>query len=253
MIKYREVGGGSHFVFGLHPWPLDSAVYEPLGDYVDADLLRYVFADFRGYGRSRELAGEYTLTEAASDVLALADELGAARFHLVGNSMGGMVAQYIAATASERVKSLVLLNPVPASGAPVEDKAVLELCLQAPSDPTKRGPIMSALTGDRLGATWQRRMVEKSADSGTPAAVASYFKMWSSTDVSARVKGCAVPTKILLGEHDPAFNRELMQNTVQKWFVNCDIELIANAGHFTTLEAPCHTAARIEDFIKRHL
>lgn len=240
-------------VIALHPWPLGAEVYKPLLEFVDDATFAYTAADFRGYGELREVEGEYTLHEAAMDVVKLADSLNAERFHLIGNSMGGQVAQYVAATNPQRVKSLVLLNPVPASGAPVEDAATLELCQKAPNDPTKRGPIMSFLTGNRLGAAWERRMVQKSANSATANAIAGYFQMWSNTDVSAAVKGCEVPTKILLGEHDPAFNRDLMQSTIQKWFKNCTLETIPNAGHFATLEAPCDTAHKIETFLRQHI
>nr|WP_255347257.1 alpha/beta fold hydrolase [Serratia sp. FS14] len=57
--------------------------------YLDVASFTYVFADFRGYGASRELTGAYTTDEMVGDVVALADALGWRRFDVVGHSMGG--------------------------------------------------------------------------------------------------------------------------------------------------------------------
>jgi pimeloyl-ACP methyl ester carboxylesterase len=58
----------------------------------------------------------YTLSDVAADVVAVLDHLGVARAHVVGRSMGGMVAQRLAAAAPERVTSLVSLMST--TGAP---------------------------------------------------------------------------------------------------------------------------------------
>ena len=58
-------------------------------------------------GRTSEVP--YTLVDMADDVIALLDRLGIARTHLVGVSMGGMIAQILAATVPDRVLSLGVL------------------------------------------------------------------------------------------------------------------------------------------------
>jgi pimeloyl-ACP methyl ester carboxylesterase len=69
-----------------------------------------VAADLRGRGGSdRDPSGaSYTPEVYASDVLALLGSLGFARVHLIGTSLGGMVAQIVAAQAPGRVVSIVL-------------------------------------------------------------------------------------------------------------------------------------------------
>ena len=59
------------------------------------------------------------MAEIASDVLALADELGWNRFALVGHSMGGMAIQRVLADAPDRVERLV----GPASGVPFDEQS----------------------------------------------------------------------------------------------------------------------------------
>jgi pimeloyl-ACP methyl ester carboxylesterase len=60
----------------------------------------------------RVMAGQpveapYTLSDMARDAIGLLDTLAIARAHIVGVSMGGMIAQIVAATYPERVRSLV--------------------------------------------------------------------------------------------------------------------------------------------------
>ncbi|MFE9044709.1 alpha/beta fold hydrolase [Streptomyces sp. NPDC012421] len=58
---------------------------------------------------ARPRGDAYTLTDMAQDAVGVLDHLGIARVHLVGRSMGGMIAQTIAATAPARVLSLASL------------------------------------------------------------------------------------------------------------------------------------------------
>jgi pimeloyl-ACP methyl ester carboxylesterase len=66
-----------------------------------------------------KLKPAYALTDMAQDALALLDALGIARAHVVGVSMGGMIAQIMAATAPDRVLSLVsIMSTSGARGLP---------------------------------------------------------------------------------------------------------------------------------------
>lgn len=74
-----------------------------------SEHLRVVRTDMRGHGQSPVPDGPYTMAELGRDVLALLDTLGVQRAHLAGLSLGGMVAQWLAAHAPERVHTLSLL------------------------------------------------------------------------------------------------------------------------------------------------
>jgi len=67
--------------------------------------LRY---DIRGHGASEVPPGPYSMAELGSDLMALLDRLGIERASLCGLSIGGMVSQWVAAHAPDRVERLVL-------------------------------------------------------------------------------------------------------------------------------------------------
>ncbi|HUI57222.1 MAG TPA: 3-oxoadipate enol-lactonase [Bryobacteraceae bacterium] len=70
-------------------------------------VLRY---DTRGHGASDATRGDYTIELLARDALAIADGLGIERFAFCGLSLGGMIAQWLAAFAPDRLTHVVLAN-----------------------------------------------------------------------------------------------------------------------------------------------
>ncbi len=78
---------------------------------------RTIVFDNRDVGQSSHATAEYEITDMAADALALADTLGLERFHLLGLSMGGAIAQELALAAPERVLTLTLCVSFGGGGA----------------------------------------------------------------------------------------------------------------------------------------
>jgi 3-oxoadipate enol-lactonase len=73
-----------------------------------AGRYRCIVFDNRGAGRSDHPAGPYDLEVMATDALAVLDAAGVTRAHILGASMGGIIAQIVAVRHPERVRSLML-------------------------------------------------------------------------------------------------------------------------------------------------
>lgn len=78
----------------------------------------------------------YTLHDMAKDAVGLLDGLGIARAHVVGRSMGGMVAQLLASTHAARVRSLVsIMSSTGHPGLPPTAPDVMALLMRPAPDP----------------------------------------------------------------------------------------------------------------------
>ena len=74
------------------------------------------------------VSAPYTLTDMADDALGLMDALQIQQFHVLGASMGGMIAQHLAAMAPQRVESLTLvMTSSGAEGLPAPNAALVQL------------------------------------------------------------------------------------------------------------------------------
>lgn len=80
------------------------------------------------YRLGLSVAAPYGLRDMAGDALGLMDALGVGRFHVLGASMGGMIAQHLADLAPQRVQSLTLImTSSGAAGLPAPTPALLAL------------------------------------------------------------------------------------------------------------------------------
>ena len=72
--------------------------------------VRLIVFDNRDSGKSSRCSDNYTTETMAQDILGLMGHLGIDRTHLLGTSMGGMIAQHVALMAPSRVNSLILAS-----------------------------------------------------------------------------------------------------------------------------------------------
>ncbi len=79
--------------------------------------------DNRGIGQSDAPPGPYTAAQMAEDTVRVLDEAGVERAHVVGTSLGGIVAQELALGRPDRVERLVLAATTPGGAAGVPDAA----------------------------------------------------------------------------------------------------------------------------------
>ncbi len=252
LVDYERYGTGPEKVVVLHDWLGGKNNYDPVRPYLDTDKFTYAFVDLRGYGGSKNMAGKFTAAEAAADAIAVADNLGWDKFHIVGHSMSGMIVQRVAANVPGRVKSVVATSPVSAAGAKLDEKT-LGFLKKVITEPKAAAQMIGVLTGNRLSAKYAAFKVDRAMNNSTAAARAAYMDMFIGTDFSSDVNGLKVPILVLVGENDlPAFQPESIKKTFGSWYPNLSIVVSPNAGHYSMQETPVFFATTIEAHLSKY-
>lgn len=247
-IGHEIIGEGPIRIVFLHGWFGDGSSFHRVVENLPADRTSCALVDYRGYGRSRDQAGDYTIDEIARDTLALADSLGWTSFFVVGHSMGGKAAQRVAALSRERVRGIVGVAPVPAAAVPFDPQG-RQLFESAAESMESRAGIIGFTTGGKLTQTWVSRTAAYSAKTSRKEAFAAYFRAWADTDFAAQVPGIVVPVRVIIGRNDAAITRAVVEQTFAQWFLQCEIVELADCGHYPNDEAPPLLAALIESFV----
>lgn len=217
---------------------------------LDGSRFTYAFVDYRGYGRRKNEAGEYTMAEIASDAIATADQLGWGRFSLIGHSMGGKAAARVLTLATDRVDRIVGVSPVPANAVPFDPDG-WALFDGAARDDAKRAAIINITTGGRLSPHWIDAMVAYSVEQSTRQAFAAYLLAWAKEDFAADLAGLHVPVQLVVGANDPALGAPVMRQTWMQAFPDAELVDLTDAGHYAMYEAPVLSATVAEEFLRR--
>jgi pimeloyl-ACP methyl ester carboxylesterase len=154
----------------------------------------------------------YTLVEMAADTVGLLDSLGLDRVHLVGASMGGMIAQEVAVRFSERLLSLtsIMSTPAPHIGAPTA-AANVALLTPPPSSIEEAGARSVAVyrvIGSPGYPLDEAALIQRGQESfrrgNDPAGVARQLAaIHASGDRTDALRKVRVPTLVLHGADDP--------------------------------------------------
>lgn len=241
------VGHGGTRVIALHGWFGTGQSWLPTLRWLNPADYTWALPDYRGYGTRIGDAGDYTIHEVASDALGLADDLGWDTFDLVGHSMGGKVAQLVAASAPTRVRRVVAVTPVPPGPLPFDDDA-RRLFRRAATDMANRAQIVAASTGHRHSRGFVDAVVAESRQSRAEA-FGRYFESWSGDDITDLVAGLKVQLHVVVGEHDNALTAETMRAALLPHYPNSGMQELAGAGHYPIYETPVALATAIDGFL----
>jgi pimeloyl-ACP methyl ester carboxylesterase len=117
-LYYEEHGSGDPLLLIMGLAADSQAWMFQLPDF--AARYRTIAFDNRGVGRSSKPPGPYTIHEMADETVGLLDALSIPRAHVIGVSMGGMIAQELVLRHPDRVRGLVLACTYPEPDAEVE-------------------------------------------------------------------------------------------------------------------------------------
>lgn len=106
---FHQVAGDGEPILLISGLSADHRSWLPLVDPLAQDYQVVTF-DNRGSGRSPVPEGQSTIEHFAHDAIALMDQLNIEKAHIIGQSMGSYIAQYMAADFPDRVIKVVLSN-----------------------------------------------------------------------------------------------------------------------------------------------
>jgi pimeloyl-ACP methyl ester carboxylesterase len=210
---------------------------------------RVLSYDNRGIGESEIPPGPYTVAELAGDAAQVLDEAAVERAHVLGASLGGMVAQLLAAEQPERVDRLVLAGTTPGgSDAYPLPQQTLALLAEAPSlspEVALRRFVENALApgSPLVGEVLAYRQLHPPDPAGWVAQAAA----GATWDADGRLARIAAPTLVIAGTADAVVdprNAQLLADAIP----NAQLELIDGAGHLPFWERAEEFAALVERF-----
>ena len=220
-----------------------------------AERFSVVLFDNRGIGESDAPPGPYTAAEMAADAVQVLDEAGIERAHVVGTSLGGMVAQELALAYPERVDRLVLACTTPGGpkAHPMPQVTVALLVEAATLEPAValRRFVENALAPETVAAHPElvdRIMAHRLATAQDPVAWAAQAAAGAAFDAYARLGALTAPTLVQHGDEDVVVdprNADLLVGLLP----DARLERFPDAGHLYFWEAPERFVASVSAFL----
>ena len=252
-IRYVTEGKGEPIVL-LHGWMSDSSMWGRLDTNPATKEYQLIAVDLRGHGKSdKPHEPEKYGPEMAEDVVRLLDHLKLPKAHLVGYSMGAIIAGKVAATHPDRVLSVVYGGQAPIlTGKVKADAREIDVFAKAVEEGKDLGSyILEVMPADKPKLTEeQAKAVAKILYGGKDVkAFAAAGRGIKDLDVSGdQLKKCKAPILFIYGSKEADSTKERAAAIV-KLLGRGEIKVIEGADHITTLTKP-EFAKAIEEFIR---
>jgi pimeloyl-ACP methyl ester carboxylesterase len=253
-VHYRVEGQGPDILL-VHGWMSSRRMWAHFSSLLAATY-RCWSLDLPGCGDSDKPAGGwYSIPNYTAVLREFMHALGLRRAHVVGHSMGGMIALDLAAAHTEAVERLIVINPVVTGQArprPLvhlnwnRGRPLVDLTLRL--SPKFVRPVLSHPLGERLPVQVKhfRRRTEDFFK-GTSDSVLGSGRATLTYDVAPRLTRITAPTLVILGSRDtvvPCSEGQL----VAKRILGSQLAVL-RAGHLVTDERPAETLRLVEEFL----
>lgn len=247
-LHYRVDGpaDGAPVVFA-NSLGTDMRLWDPILPLLP-DGLRIIRWDKRGHGLSTVPSGPYSMGALITDCERLLDHLQVKECVFVGLSIGGMIAQGLAAKRLDLIRALVLSN----TGAKIGNPALWDeriAAVHANGVECLADAVMERWFAAEFRAKpelelWRNMLVQQADDgyAGCSAAI-------SGTDFYTTTSGLRLPTLGIAGSEDGSTPPDLVRETTDL-VPGSQFHLIRRAGHLPCVEQPQEFAQVLGDFLK---
>jgi pimeloyl-ACP methyl ester carboxylesterase len=253
-IFYKVAGSGDPLLL-IAGFACDHTIWSKV---VPALAARYrvVVFDNRGVGQSSSPDTPTSIRQMADDAAGLVESLGLGPVHVAGHSMGGLIAQELALSHPEQVRTLMLLS-CRASGH-ARERAILETWGELPR-------LVDVATNARLVLPWIYTndfyatpgaidqviaLIESNPFPPSPQSIYYQTQAIASCDTSSRLGGIHCPTLVLVGREDillPVASSEQLVRGI----AGAELVVLENTGHGLLIESPHAVAAAMLEFLSR--
>lgn len=246
-LHYARAGSGETLVLvhgylgGSSQWAAEIEALSPHFDVVAIDL--------PGYGKSKHLPAPSEIAEHSRTVLNHLDQLGIDQFHLLGHSMGGMVAQEMVYQAPERVDRLVLYATGPQGSIPGRFETLARSRERLAQDGVQH-------TARRISAVWLRDQEASPAyeplaalacQASEQAAMAGLWAM-EGWDGRERLGAVHQPTLIVWGDRDRSYGWAQIEKLWRE-IPNTSLAVLPDCSHALHLERPALFHSILTEFL----
>ncbi|MFE6795373.1 alpha/beta fold hydrolase [Paenibacillus chitinolyticus] len=248
---YYETEGKGFPLIGIQGKDSNLDWWHPATRNALADKYRFIMLDNRGTGRSGHPAEEYGIADMATDVVGLMDELQIEKAYVLGQSMGGMIAQEVALQNPNRVEKLVLVCTTPGVARAAFSSQMLELIsgkvvLSSPQDSLRLlFPEWFIRDNPALMEQLTKLMQRYPIDQRTASIHDVAYQSFDSYD---RLPAISVPTLVIHGEADWIFTPAHAEILAQR-IPDAQLLMVPDAGHGVFLQAHERIIERLARFL----
>ena len=207
------------------------------------DRYRCVVVEHRGHGRSEATTGTYSTPLFAADVVRVCAALGVERAHVVGLSMGGMIAQHVALEAPDLVDTLVLADTAAAMPA-----FVVDAFRSYAATVRDEGHNDSHGVVPEFSPAWSQQVLQdrpevvrdnqRETEGTDPDAWYRAAIAVAEHDTTARLGDIKAPTLLLWGREDLLVPVDTLSPPLLAGIPTCHLEILDHAGHLSNLDQP---------------
>lgn len=251
VVLHHEVRGaaGKPLLVFSNSLGTDFRIWDTVVERLQANY-RIVLYDKRGHGLSEATPAPYRLSDHVEDLGALLDHLGIGRAAVVGLSVGGLIAQGLAALHPEKVAALVLCDTAHKIGTDAlwndRIKAVTQNGIASIADGIMQrwftATYRSPDNADFVGYTAMLTRTDVDGYAGTCAALRD-------ADLTESTRALDVPTLLMVGDQDGSTPPDLVRSTADL-IRGSEFRIVEGAGHLPNIEQPGAVAELIANFLK---